>query len=66
MMEQVKEELLTNLKEAYIKVQKAEVTEDEFITTVVGLCEEYRNHKPVVPLGVQVGDDINMWSDKIR
>lgn len=66
MMEQVKQELLTNLREAYVKVQKMEVTDDEFITMVVGLCEEYRNHKPVIPLGVQVGDDINQWSDKIK
>jgi len=64
MMSEEKQQLLTDLREAYIKVQKMEVTDEEFIVMVVGLCEEYRNRKPVVPLGVQVGDNINKWGDK--
>ena len=66
MMEQVKQELLTDLREAYIKVQKMEVTDEEFIAIVVGLCEEYRNHKPVVPLGVVVGDTMDKWEDRVK
>lgn len=63
-MEEAKQELLTNLREAYIKVQKMDISDDEFIEIVVGLCETYRNRKPVVPLGVQVGDDLDRWQDK--